>query len=119
MKTLSEKKLWLKALVNSGFTYTAIDKQLVRKERIETEPIDRSFEVFNTNRTKNREVMKFTPLKLEINGHIERIDAVVINLNNTDMFLRYHWLVKHNLEVNWDKETIWFTKHPREYKTQY
>jgi len=91
----------------------------VRKERIKTEPIDRSFEVFNTNRTKNREVMRFVPLKLEINRYTEKIDVVVMDLESTDMFLRYDWLVKHNLEVNWDKGTIWFTKYPREYKTQY
>jgi len=91
----------------------------VRKERIKTGPIDRSFEVFNTNRTKNREVMRFVPLKLEINRYTEKIDVVVMDLESTDMFLRYDWLVKHNLEVNWDKGTIWFTKYSREYKTQY
>ena len=33
-----------------------IDKQLVKKERIMTKPIDRSFKIFNVDRTKNREV---------------------------------------------------------------
>ena len=35
------------------------------------------------------------------------------------MFLEYDQLVKHNSEVNQDKETIWFTRCPRECKTQY
>jgi len=34
------------------------------------EPMNRSFEVFNINKTKNKEVTRFTLLKLEINGHI-------------------------------------------------
>jgi len=47
--------------------------------------------------------MWFILLELEINGHTEKINVVVMNLNDIDMFLRYNWLVKHNLEVNWDK----------------
>jgi len=57
--------------VNFEYTYARIDKQLVKKERIKTKPMNRSFEVFNTDKTKNGEVTGFTSLKLEINGHIE------------------------------------------------
>ena len=28
-----------------------------------------------------------------------------------DMLLGYDWLVKHNLEVNWNKDTIQFTRY--------
>jgi len=42
------------------------------------EPIDRSFEIFNTDETKNGEVTKFALLKLEINRHIEKINIAVI-----------------------------------------
>ena len=52
--------------------------------------INRSFKVFNANRTKNGEVMRYVPLKLEINRYIKKIDTVVINLNSTDMFLEYN-----------------------------
>jgi len=34
----------------------------VKEKRIKTEPIDRLFEVFNTDRTKNKEVTRFTLL---------------------------------------------------------
>jgi len=63
-------------------------------------PMNRLFKVFNTNGTKNREVTKFVLLKLKINKYIEKINITVIDLNNTDIFLRYDWLVKHNPEVN-------------------
>ena len=62
--------------------------------------MDRSFEVFNADRTKNKEVMRFVLLKLEINKHIEKINIVVIDLNSMDIFLEYDWLIKYNLEVN-------------------
>jgi len=58
-------------------------------------------------------------LELEINGHTERIDTTVMDLNGIDIFLGYNWLVKHNPEVNWNIETIQFTKYIREYKTQH
>lgn len=50
--------------------------------------------------------MQFTLLEQEINGHMEKIDIVVIDLNSIDIFLRYDWLVKYNPEVNWNKEII-------------
>ena len=58
IKTRNGKNLKVKALVDSGCTYTGIDKQLVKEKRIQTKKIDFSFEVFNTDRTKNREVTK-------------------------------------------------------------
>jgi len=79
--------------------------------------MDRSFDVFNADRTKNRGVIRFVLLELEINRHTEKIDIAVIDLNGIDMFLEYNWLVKNNSEVNWDKGTIQFTKYLREYRT--
>ena len=56
---------------------------------------------------------------MEINGYKEQIDAVVTNLNGMDMFLRYDWLVKHNPEVDWSKETMQFIRCPRTYRTNH
>ena len=56
--------------------------------------------MFNIDRTKNREVTRVVLLEIEINGHKEKLEATVINLNGTDMFLGHDWLVKHNLKVN-------------------
>ena len=56
IKTKNRKELQLQALVDSECTYTEINKQLVKEEKIKTEPMNRSFEVFNADRTKNGEV---------------------------------------------------------------
>jgi len=106
MKISNKKKLWLKALVNSEYTHTRIDKQLVKEEKIKIKPIDRLFKVSNTDGTKNGEVIIFVLLELEINRYMKIINAVVIDLDGMNMFLGYNWLVKHNPEVNWDKKTI-------------
>ena len=71
IKTKTEKELQLQVLVNSGYTHTRINKQLIKEERIKTEPMDRLFKVFNIDGTKNREVIRFTLLKVEIDGHKE------------------------------------------------
>jgi len=97
--------------VDSECTYIGIDKQLVKEKRIQTKPINFSFEVFNANGTKNREVTKVAPLEIEINRHKEQLEVAVTDLNRTDMFLEHDWLVKHNLEVNWKNGTIKFTRY--------
>ena len=65
------KKLKVKTLVDSGCTHTGIDEQLVKDNRIQTKPINFLFEVFNAERTKNREVTRVVPLEIKINGHKE------------------------------------------------
>ena len=80
------------------------------------EPIDKLFNIFNTGRTKNGEVTRFALLELEINGHMEIFYTAVTDLDNTDMFLRYNQLVKHNLEVNQNKGMIQFTRCLKECK---
>ena len=112
IKTKNSKKLKVKALVDFRCTHIGIDKQLVKDKRIQTKPINFSFEVFNIDGTKNGEVTRVAPLEIEINGHKEQLEAAVMDLDGTDMFLGHDWLVKHNLEVNWKNSTIKFTRCP-------
>jgi len=69
VKTKNRKKLKVKVLIDSGCTHTEIDEQLVKDKRIQTKPIKFSFKVFNTDRTKNRQVTRVAPLKIKINSH--------------------------------------------------
>jgi len=68
-------------------THTGINKQLVKEERIKTEPMNRSFEVFNANGTKNGEVTQYIPIEVEINRHRKQINIAIMDLNSMDMFL--------------------------------
>jgi len=112
VKTKNGKKLKVKALVDSGYMHTGIDEQLVKNKRIQTKSINFSFKVFNADGTKNGEVTKVAPLEIKINGHKETLEVAVMDLDKTNMFLGYDWLVKHNLEVNWKNSTIKFTRCP-------
>jgi len=111
IKMKNGKKLKVKALVDSGCTHTEINEQLVKDKRIQTKPINFSFEVFNANETKNGEVTKVASLEIEINGYKKTLEVAVMDLDGTDMFLGHDWLVKYNLEVNWKNGTIKFTRY--------
>ena len=87
VKMKNDKKLKVKTLVDSKCTHTRIDEQLVKEKRIQTRPINFSFKVFNTDRTKNRELTKVVPLEIKINGYKEQLEVAVTDLNGTDMFL--------------------------------
>ena len=114
VKTKNRKKLKVKVLADSGYIHTEIDKQLVKDKKIQTKPINFSFEVFNTDGTKNGEVTRVASLEIKINSHKEQLEAAVTDLNKTDMFLGHDWLVKHNPEVNWKNSTIRFTRCPEQ-----
>jgi len=104
------KKLKVKVLVDSRCIHTEIDEQLVKNKRIQMKLINFSFQVFNPDGMKNREVTKVAPLEVEINRYKKTLEAAVIDLDGTDIFLGHDWLVKHNLEINWKNSTIKFTR---------
>ena len=110
IKTKNGKNLKVKTLVDSGCTHMGINEQLVKKKRVQIKPINFSFEVFNVDRTKNKEVTKMVLLEIEINGYKKQLEAAVMDFNRTDMFLRHDWLVKYNPEVNWKNRMIQFTR---------
>ena len=87
VNTKNSKKLKVKALVDSGCTHTEINEQLVKEKRIQMKLMNFSFEVFNADGRKNREVTKMVPLEIKINGHKETLKAVVMDLDRMDMFL--------------------------------
>ena len=115
VKMKNGKNLKVKALVDSGCIHIEIDEQLVKDKRIQTKPLNFSFEVFNVDGTKNGEVTRIAPLEIKVNSYKEQLEAAVMDLNGTDMFLEHNWLVKHNPEVNWINRTIKFTRCPRSY----
>ena len=77
----------VKALVDSGCTYTRIDKQLVKNKRIQTKLINFSFKVYNADGTKNEEVIRIVLLEVEVNRYKKYLKAIVANLNGTDICL--------------------------------
>ena len=76
----------------------------MKEEKIKIELINRLFEVFNADRIKNEKVIWYTLIEVKINRYKKQINTTVMDLNSTDIFLGYNWLVRYNLEVNWNTE---------------
>ena len=71
IETRNGKNLKIKALVDFRCTHTGIDEQLVKEKRIQTKPINFSYEVFNVDGMKNRKMTKVVPLEIKINSYKE------------------------------------------------
>ena len=58
--------------------------------------------VYNTDSTlnKNRSIKEFAILQLAINNYYKYIDFVIIELEDTDLFLEYNWLKIYNLLID-------------------
>jgi len=81
------------------------------------EKIKITMEIYNLDRTQNKygKIKEIIPITLEAGGYIEQINAVVLGITETDVFLDYNWLEKHNPEIDCKRGTINFTKCPKDY----
>lgn len=58
---------------------------------------------------------EYMELEVEMNGHKENVEVAVVQLEDrADMFMGHDWLVRHNLEIDWNKGTIRFSRCPPE-----
>ena len=108
IKTEDERKLEVKALINSGCTNTTIARKTIKEKGISTKSLPKPFDVYNSDRSRNGEkiIKEFVPLEINSNGYIEQINAMVSEIKEIDLFLEHNWLVEHNPEVDWKEGVI-------------
>ena len=80
VKIKNGKNLKVKTLVDSECTHMKINKQLVKDKRLQMRLINFSFEAFDIDKTKNREMTRMIPLEIEINEYKKQLKAVVTDL---------------------------------------
>jgi len=114
IKTKDRRKLKVKTLIDSGCMNTTITRKTVGEKGIPTKSLPKLFNVYNSDRSRNgkKTIREFVPLEINSNRHIKQIDAVVLEIKETDLFLGHDWLVEHNPEVDWKEGVIQFTKCP-------
>jgi len=114
MKT-KENKIKISALIDSRCTHTIIAADTVQREKLPTEKMKTTMKIYNSDGTRNKygKIKEVVPITLETEGHIEQINAVVSGITETDIFLGYDWLEKHNPEIDWKKGMINFTRCPK------
>ena len=116
MHSTMKTKEKISALIDSGCTHTTIAVDTVQREKLPTEKMRTMMEIYNLDGTRNKygKIKEVVPITLEIGEHTEQINAVVSGITETDIFLGYDWLEKHNPEIDWKERTINFTRCPKD-----
>jgi hypothetical protein len=76
----------------------------------------RPIPIYNADGTLNKEgtIKEYVEIRMIIQDHVERIQFAVTNLGDSDVFIGYKWLKKHNPKVDWRKSALFFTRCPDE-----
>ena len=102
------------ALLDSRATGMFIDREFVRRNRLETRPIPEPIPVYNVDGTLNQNgsISEEYEAILEIGSHSERVSLAVTNLGQLPMLIGHTWLHKHNPEVNWKTGQVVLSRCP-------
>ena len=108
-------------LIDSGYINTTITRKTVEEKGIPIKLLSKPFDVYNSDGSRNGEktIKEFVPLEISSNGHIKQINAMVLEIKKTDLFLGHNWLVEHNPKVDQKEGVIQFTRCPRHCKTEH
>ena len=102
------------ALIDSGCTVSCINEETVTKFNLERKPLEHAVPVRNADGTLNAAGsithVVTACLEFDLGGetHVETIQLAVMKLGREDIFLRYDWLKKHNLAIDWVKGNLTF-----------
>ena len=107
---------YIKALIDSGCTTSAIDKDFVEKNKINTKKVANPMPVYNADGTRNRggDITDYVELYLDIKGHQERISLMVTNIRSHTIFLGHEWLQRHNPAIDWEERKVEFIRCPKD-----
>jgi hypothetical protein len=103
-------KIKTMAMIDSGCTHMCIGEKMVKKENIPTQKLVKSITARNANGsvTGNKQIMDFVEVEMEVNGHKEDLEAVVMPLDSPGLLLGHNWLMYHNPEIDWSNQIMKF-----------
>ena len=106
----------VKALLDSGCTGSCVDTKWVKRNNINTRKLPLPIPVYNADGSENAAgaITDVVELFVRHKGHTERLEFAVTDLGNSDMFLGFEWLKRHNPEVDWVSGKVEFTRCPLE-----
>ncbi len=100
------------ALVDSGCTNSAINRDFVKRHNIPTHATAAPIPVYNADGTRNQggSITQYAEILLVIGDHTERIDLAVTELGDRQIFLGHDWLARHNPIINWKLGRLTFAR---------
>ena len=112
----TEESFETTALIDSGCTLSSISKQFVQEKKINTIKLPRAITVVNADGTTNAggKITEMVKIKMKINDHEEIFELAVTDIGRRDIFIGHDWLIYHNPEMEWQDNTIKFSRCPGE-----
>ena len=117
LETLNtEESFETTALIDSGCTSSSISKRFVQEKKINTIKLPRAITVVNADGTANAggKITEMVKIKMKINNHEEIFELAVTDIGRRDIFIGHDWLIYHNPEMEWQDNTIKFSRCPGE-----
>jgi hypothetical protein len=107
------------ALLDCGATGLFIDTEYVKWKRLTVRNLARPIPVYNVDGTLNEAgaISGIVDVVLRYKGHTERAQFAVTGLGKQDLILGYTWLREHNLEVDWQTNTVKMSRCPAKCRT--
>src|ERR1700733_9918066 len=108
----TEQYVEAKALIDSGCTGCAINREFINKHKIKREKLTCQLRVLNADGSENSSgrITHHTEIMMRMGKiHWEKMDFGITKLDDHDIFLGFDWLMEHNPEINWKTGGIRFS----------
>jgi hypothetical protein len=91
-----------------------MDSEYVCANAINTCQLSSPIPVFNVDGSGNEagEIREVSEVILQYDGHTECAQFSVTQLGKQNMIVGFTWLQEHNLEVNWQSQTVQMLRCP-------
>jgi hypothetical protein len=101
-------------LLDSGATNRFMSQRLINNNKIEVEPLAVAVPVYNVDGSLNKggHITHVVRMRLRMQDHAKIFLFAVTDTVKSDIIIGFNWLKQHNPEINWQKQTIRFSRCP-------
>ncbi|CAK5271247.1 unnamed protein product [Mycena citricolor] len=112
----SGKTRGVKALLDSGCSTCCIDTDYARAEKLDIQELPQPIVARNADNTENisGRITHYVDLRMRIGPHVETRTFLLTCLGKARIFIGLDWLTEHNPEVDWQEQTMRFSRCPEQ-----
>ncbi|CAK5284510.1 unnamed protein product, partial [Mycena citricolor] len=110
----SGKTRGVKALLDSSCSTCCIDTDYARAEKLDIQELPQPIVARNADNTENisGRITHYVDLRMRIGPHVETRMFLLTCLGKARIFIGLDWLMEHNPEVDWQEQTMRFSRCP-------
>jgi hypothetical protein len=101
-------------LLDSRATNRFMSQWFVDEHRIKVEPLAVTVPVYNVDGSLNKggHITHVARMPLQVQDHAEIFSFAVTDTGKSNMIIGFNWLKQHNPEIDWQKQTLHFSRCP-------